>query len=451
MKIIYNGDAHEVSPWSWAELREDGIANLSVMRTLVSEGTILNDAGDPIPEGPTLDRVRARLLGTYESMPEPGHVGDPERSFDGADDGPEWLITGLWPWGTIPMLGGQPKAGKTTLVTELVASLVVPGRRFLGRFARADLAEDLETRGVWLINAETPRRALETALWRAGVDDRPVGNYDSPRSRVTVDHLERLGGAQSFDLTDPAVYDIWANRLVGCNDCDGSDDWSPLVVILDGLTAVLHSAGKGVEHYGLWYAAFRRLMRELDVPNALVVAHNTMTGDHLMGAVEAQAGADGLWNYSASRPDDPTSARRFSVVPRLGGVAVPTTGVSRTAEGRLILAGSATPAQPVQAPAGGEARAEASGDPRADSRAALVEYVTECNAAGHGPSVRDIRDRVPGRHEHLDAARRDLLAEGRLVERSRSGRGGGLAYWLRPESDSAAEIGEVEIGEVVVS
>ncbi|MCU1679019.1 MAG: hypothetical protein JWM93_3777 [Frankiales bacterium] len=255
-----------------------------------------------------------------------------------------WVIPGVWPWGYMPLLTGQPKAGKTSLVVELVASLLIPGRRFLDRFEPSGLTPEDRHRGITLINAETPVGALVEELVTATEED--------PEARRWLDpiHLVEEGGAAVFDLTDPSLFDQWAHTLTSCWTCDRSDDWTPSVVIVDGLTAILAAAGKGVEHYGLWYAKFRMLMTELRVPNALVVGHSTMTGNHSMGGTEALAGPDGLWNLAMDNVDNPRSARRFSVRARMGGEDVSATRVVRSESGRLVVPSGAVSDQGAASP-----------------------------------------------------------------------------------------------------
>lgn len=128
-----------------------------------------------------------------------------------------------------------------------------------------------------------------------------------------------------------------ADRLINCESCDGSDEWpAPFMIIVDGVSAILLAAGKPLEWVGLWYAAFRRLMAEVGVPNGLVVVHATLAGGHPMGGVEARAGSDGVWTYSMDNSDDPRSKRRFSVIPRMGGEVIDPTEV-RLVDGRPVM------------------------------------------------------------------------------------------------------------------
>jgi hypothetical protein len=74
------------------------------------------------------------------------------------------LIPDLWTWGHKPVMSGNQKAGKTTLVThELVPSLVVPGWRLFDHFPPAQVGTDLG-RGLWVVNAETPAQDFDAAL-----------------------------------------------------------------------------------------------------------------------------------------------------------------------------------------------------------------------------------------------------------------------------------------------
>lgn len=322
MRITHNGRTQEWTSGQWADAWELRPEQRPAMEAMAREGAITDDNGVPL-SGRALQRVRDRLLETYDDLP--WRSGRDRRPSEAR----RWLIPGLWPWGTIPMLGGNPKAGKSSIIADLAPSLVVPDYRFLDHFGPADVTAEERGRGVLVINAETPPEDFLAAL--------DVGMTGEAWTYLDVQHLEDWGGAQVMDLTDPVIYDMWAHWLADCHMCDGSDDWVPFAVIVDGLTAILHAAGKGTEGYGQWNAAFRRLIREVDIPNALVVAHNTLQGAHLMGGAEAQAGADGLWTYSSDNADRPDSPRTFSVRPRMGGTVVPPLRVVLREDGRPVV------------------------------------------------------------------------------------------------------------------
>lgn len=316
---------HEGTTWEpfalgnspWHRLRLD---HPDEARRVVENGVLVTPEGEELP--PLIaKRVKARLLRAYADKPRPG-LSTEEQG--------RWLVQDVWRWGHKPLLAGQPRAGKSTLVADLIGSLLVPGRRFLDYYPPVDLTDAERERGVWLINAENPEPELRTVLESVGLewwpDDRGDGSGryfaegESP-GWLMVDHLARLGGPQSFDLRMPEVYDMWASRIMdeSCATCDGRDEAPPFAVVADGLTAVL---GSDTTAYGAWMARFRDLMQELDIPNALVVAHSPMGGGEAMNGVESIAGADGSWKYQMSNVHDPGAHRTFSGSRRLirGGI-----------------------------------------------------------------------------------------------------------------------------------
>lgn len=365
----------------------------------------------------------------YEGIgPRPGLIKDDHFSQplgggwwkDEPDGGTRWVIPDLWPWGHIPLLTGQPKVGKTTMLADLTASLVIPGRRFLDHFQPAELTQDDRNRGIWLINAETPPAALHAEL-RGAFRDLPEALRGDVLDQLQVMHLQQQGGAATFDLTDPRLFDEWAHHLTSCWDCDRSDDWTPSVVIVDGLTAILAAAGKGVEHYGLWYAQFRLLMTELRVPNALVVGHSTLTGNHSMGGTEALAGPDGLWTYASDNVDNPRAARRFSVTPRLGGAVVPPLRVVRGESERLVVPTG-------EGPAGASAEVATPEVDQQGAAAKVEDDVREALRRAGSAGLRKTEITGSGRYAYpIREALARLLASGEVIERSE---GRGSRYWL---------------------
>ncbi|KAB2806924.1 AAA family ATPase [Pimelobacter simplex] len=329
MKLVYEGQTKQTTLSDWMERRELHPEQYEEMDRWAREAAIFTDDGLQLA-GRTLQRVRDRLLETYDDLPRLGSrrpVLGPRR----------FLIPGLWPWGTIPALGGNSKAGKTTVVADLTRALLLPGYRFLGHFEPADLTDEERGRGVLVINAEVAAEDYEATIAN-GMPEQERGVL-GPWDLLDIEHLEDVGGGAHFmDLTDPAIYDLWADRLAECFECDGSDDTTPAVVIVDGVTAIGQAIGKDPEDYfGKWYAAFRRLLHECDVSNGLATGHNTMQGGHLMGGTAATAGPDGLWTYSSDAMDRVGSKRRFSVRPRVGGVPISPTRVVMNEEGRPVI------------------------------------------------------------------------------------------------------------------
>lgn len=351
-------------------------------------GQLLTDHGEPL-DADTEKRVRIRLLDRFGHLTEAPTFSEYVRQREGAS---RWLVPGLWPADTIPMLSGNHKAGKTTLVTDLVASLVAPDRKFLGRFGPVE-----GTPEVYLINAETPTDAMREALIAAGV---PADGH------LVVDDLEPRGGAHLFDITQPALYDRWIDLIRECMNCGPGEQYEPDVLIVDGLTAIMSGTSL---RYAEWYAAFRRFVREVGASSALVTGHADQQGNHSMGGVEMLGGPDGLWTYWSSDPDNPTSRRYFKVQPRLGGVVVPKTEV-RLVDGLLTASESAEESTD---------RAEAP-DPRAE----VLERLEK--ASSDGATTTDLTGRGRFGSERRKALQ-SLQTEGVVTSRTE---GRSVRWWL---------------------
>ncbi|WP_345801936.1 AAA family ATPase [Microbacterium sp. AZCO] len=391
-----------IDPSEW-EYREDMSADqLVVADRIVTEGSFhLN--GQPMAER------QARWMRSMLLDKGAGTMRVPEglRHLSGSE-GRRFLIEDLWPWGTYPMIGGAYKAGKTTLVADLVASLLVPERPFLGRFG-VTLTEEERQRGIVVINAETPAEDFENALLAAGIDPHEMF--------LNVYHLDELGGPGQFDLTNPANFDEWEREFVQCNDCWGEDFWTPAVVIVDGVTAILG----GPDRYGEWYGAFKRLMKSADIPNAIATGHNAAGTRHLFNATAAMAGPDGVWSYTTARPDDPKSRRDLSVLARVGGVAMPETRVRVDDEGRLTIAKPTATIKP-------EATAH---DHVEDAAVRMLAKLTEATTEWVGQT--DLTGK--GRHGQFNR-----LALERLRETGRAEvRVEGMRRWWRAATSSAPD------------
>src|SRR5690606_25714591 len=102
---------------------------------------------------------------------------------------------------------------------------------------------------------ETPKVDFSGELDRAGIASRDL------ESIFYLDHLREKGGPARFDLTNPAVFDDWAEKLLDCFECDGTDFLTPDVVVVDGVTAIAHAVKSSPEgYYGPFFVAFRGLM-----------------------------------------------------------------------------------------------------------------------------------------------------------------------------------------------
>lgn len=386
-----------------------GFADPAFRDRLLRNGVFLAADGGPMDE---VAQRRMRAFVTREDslkgvsdqfvddmlyMPQPGRA--------------DAVIPGLWEWETIPMLTGQPKAGKTTFAVQLLRALNVPGVRFLDYFEPTRLPLDSE---IWFLNAETPVEAFTNELYDVGAYD----GMPDERRHLSIEHLEVLGGPTIFDLTVPANFDLWASHFIDCVECHQTGDFiAPAVVIVDGLTAIL---GGNTDRYAEWYVKFRELLRYVGIPNGLVIAHSTMRGDHSMGGTAALAGPDGLWQFTSNE----RGRRLFSVLPRMGGNRIDPLQVVRDEEDHQLRVVSRK-----REPVAGDGQVVADKSPAQrpeDVAAHVLAFVAKQNADGIEPRLADIRSGVGGDGSKVSAVvlkLRDSTPPG-LTAVHRKGRGG---------------------------
>lgn len=332
-------------------------------RSVVSNGTFWRDAEQLGPAQTNYER--AEILGTYDHLPS-AFASRPDSAV-------RPYIPGLWHHHSVPMLGGPPKVGKSLLVCDLIASLVIVGRRFLDHFEPVNVTHEERSRSVVLINAENPEADMHEALKATGLeyDERgdPHPFYFDPSqetgSVLFVVHLEASGGADTFDLTSRDVYNRWEFELLKLTRASGP----PLTLIVDGVTAILNS---DTTRYGQWYSEFRRLLKSVGIPNGLPTGHTGMKNGYLMNGVESMAGQDGLWTYDANEPYvNPRAQRRFRTVARLRAPAIEPLPVTASEDGRLRVAPSTVGRTPSQ---------ETASDPH-DKRRNLRDRIASLTAA----------------------------------------------------------------------
>jgi hypothetical protein len=307
-------------------------------------------------------------------------------------------------------------------VLQLAASLVIPGRRFLNHFEPVETSEAERSRDVWLLNAENPPQMVHAILLRLGLEydnfDRPF-YYDPTAPEgvgvLFVEHLEALGGADTFDLTSAELRDYWTYRLM--EPSDGA--FPPLTVIADGMTAMLNSDTHG---YGRWFAGFRKMLNAIDVPNGLAVGHHGMSTGYMMQGSETVGGPDGTWMYEAKSPDRSANAARwFSTSKRLDTPGVPRSRVTADPAGLLTIVSKGTSEQ---------SRDAHEEDPHADEGRALRMHELLHRAANSGLWGTEIT----GRGQDGLGNKRVLLGmaeAGTVVGRGmKNGRTRGTRYWL---------------------
>jgi hypothetical protein len=211
------------------------------------------------------------------------------------------------------MLSAQFKAGKTTLVGNLLRSLI-DGDPFLGR--------DVVTRVrgcVALLDLEMGQMQLDDWLGCARI------RHDD---RVLIIPLR--GMASAFDITLPDVRAQWVTRF-------RQAQISYLVV--DCLRPILDAVGLDEHHEaGKFLVHFDALLREARIPDALVVQHMGHTGERARGDSRLRDWPDVEWRLVREDEDDPASARYLTAYGRDVDVAESKLEYDSTTR-RLTIAG----------------------------------------------------------------------------------------------------------------
>ena len=195
-----------------------------------------------------------------------------------------YRLQDLQPEGSRTLLAAQFKAGKTTLVANLVRSLA-DGEVFLGRHRVASPAGT-----VAVLDFEMSPRQLTSWLRDQGIR-RP--------ERVVLVSLR--GQASSFDICDVETRALWATRL---------REAGVTYLIVDCLRPILDALGLDENHEaGRFLVALDALMTEADIPDGLVVHHMGHQGERSRGDSRLRDWPDVEWRLV--RQDDEPSAPRF--------------------------------------------------------------------------------------------------------------------------------------------
>lgn len=172
------------------------------------------------------------------------------------------------------LIAAQAKAGKTTLVMNLIKCMA-DGGDFLGTFAFAPIAEG---RTITVIDSEMSQdRYLEWA-WRLGIEH--------PEKVAT--YFAR-GRAHHYDITNPAIRAQMAAELAERNT---------EVLVLDPAAPFL--AATGLDEYNnpdvtRWTAAVDALKAEAGIDIAIVVHHAGHEGTRARGASRWKDWPDSFW------------------------------------------------------------------------------------------------------------------------------------------------------------
>jgi hypothetical protein len=210
-----------------------------------------------------------------------------------------YLLADVAPVDSRIILSAQYKAGKTTVVGNLIRSLV-DGDPFLGRFPVNTTAR------VVLVDDELSENMLRRWLREQGI----------AATTGVADVVSLRGRVSTFDLLDDRCRQLWATRLadVGCE-----------YLVLDCLRAVLDALGLDENRdAGRFLSAFDALLADAGITDTLLVHHMGHGNERARGDSRLQDWPDAIWRVVREN-DDPASSRYFTAFGR--DVAVP--------EGRL--------------------------------------------------------------------------------------------------------------------
>ena len=168
------------------------------------------------------------------------------------------------------MLSAAYKAGKTTLVANLLRAMV-DGERFLGRFE-----VKIPAKQVVLIDNELDEDTLRRWLREQG-----IGNTGAVRT------VSLRGRLSTFNLLDEGCRQDWIQRLsvIGCD-----------YLILDCLRPVLDALGLDENRdAGKFLVPFDTMLTGAGIGNALVVQHMGHHGERSRGDSRLQDWPDAIW------------------------------------------------------------------------------------------------------------------------------------------------------------
>lgn len=232
--------------------------------------------------------LKREQLGAY-AEPPPIVLGD--AFLDEPDEVAEYRIKGLLPSGGRAILAAQYKAGKSTMIGNLIRSLV-DGDPFLDEFQVPKAA-----RRVVLLDTELDRNMLRRWIRDQGIQRR------TGFAPVTL-----RGKLSTFDILDTEVRQHWANELrkVGAE-----------VVILDCLRPVLDAIGlEENTEAGRFLVAFDELIGMCGASEAIIVHHMGHEGERSRGSSRLRDWPDVEWRLMRDDKDDPASPRAFSAFGR---------------------------------------------------------------------------------------------------------------------------------------
>jgi hypothetical protein len=189
------------------------------------------------------------------------------------------------------ILSAQFKAGKTSLINNLVRSLA-DSDPFLGKFTVHQPAEHLI-----LIDTELGKTTV-----RRWLRDQNIHN-----TAAVADVITLRGRVSDFNILDDKTRDYWATRFrdLGCD-----------YLILDCLRPCLDALGLDENRdVGKFLVAFDALLADAGILDSFIAQHMGHTNERSRGDSRLQDWPDALWRM-VREDDDPASPRFFTAYGR---------------------------------------------------------------------------------------------------------------------------------------
>lgn len=203
------------------------------------------------------------------------------------DEDVAFRVERLWPIGGRVVLSAQYKAGKSTLVGNVVRA-IADGTPLLDEF-------DSFAGSVAIIDNELDERTL-----RRWLRDQGIVNTQAVRL------VALRGKLSTFDILDAETRAEWATQFEGVD-----------VIILDCLRPVLDALGLSEDKdAGKFLVAFDALLSQSAATEACVVHHMGHNGERSRGDSRILDWPDATWKLVREDADDPGSTRYFSAFGR---------------------------------------------------------------------------------------------------------------------------------------
>lgn len=295
---------------------------------------------------------------------------------------PRWRIQDMWPAGGRINLVGAPKAGKTTMTTNVVRALV-DGGQFLGKYT-TEAVPDCEGPAVVVFDFEMTEDMLLDWYEDAGITN---------IHKVDTVLLNGLGSG--FDFTNPAVRTELVKRYGGAH-----------TYILDPVGPLLASLGldeNSNSDVQRLLTTWDEFVRELGGQESLVALHAGHNGERARGASAFLGSCAAVWTLMREG-EEPGAPRFLKTMGRIEGM--PKTRLA--VQGRtLTILGHLTP----------ENIADAKGGQ-------ILDYLsTVCAWQGRAR----IRSAVGGSQGNVTQALRELVDSGQVLHDNKKGYG--LPHW----------------------